>query len=426
MTTQFLPARELDVYRNTTYVGKLMQNTAGSLSFAYDSEFLQNSDTAISISLPLGIDPFDGDVVKAFFSGLLPEESVRTRLARFLGLSDKNAFSLLQAVGGECAGALALYPAGEKPSQPNTHDIEVLDDKKLVEILDIIKRQPFLAGDDGLRLSLAGAQDKLAVSIKDGHITLMKNGQPTTHILKPVIDHVTDSVHNEFFCMRLAKLVGLDVPLADMRFVRDTPYYIVERYDRIKQKDGSITRIHQEDFCQAMGILPELKYEREGSPTISQCQQIITRHSAQPAADQIKFLDMVIFNYLIGNADAHGKNFSLLYRGVKPVLAPAYDLLSTTIYPQLSAKMAMKIGGKYDPDMIFLRHWHRLVPETKAAQSALNKRLNIMATDTQNKAYALKTELEALGIISSVFAEICAVITKRATRIQKQLENPDS
>lgn len=425
MTKQNIPVRELEVYWNNTYVGKLMQNTAGSLSFTYDQAFLQNSDMAISISLPLQAQPFEGDVVKAFFSGLLPEESVRARLARFLGLSDKNAFALLQAVGGECAGALALFPAGEQPSLPTTHDIEILDDKKLVEILYIIKSQPLLAGDDGLRLSLAGAQDKLAVGFENGHITLMKNGQPTTHILKPVIGHVTDSVHNEFFCMRLAKMVGLDVPFADMHFVNGTPYYIVERYDRTRQKDGGITRIHQEDFCQAMGILPELKYEREGGPTIAQCQQIITRHSAQPAADQIKLLDMVIFNYLIGNADAHGKNFSLLYHGIKPVLAPAYDLLSTTIYPQLSAKMAMKIGGKYDPDITFLRHWHRLVPETRAAQTALNKRLYTLSNDTLEKAYALKDELEKLGVTSPVFADICAVIQKRTTRVKNQLDKPE-
>src|SRR5690606_35236640 len=161
--------------------------------------------------------------------------------------SDKNSFALLQAVGGECAGALALSPAGEHPTPIDGNDFETLDDARLAEILAMIKRRPFLVGDD-LRLSLAGAQDKLAVGFENGHVLLMQGGQPTTHILKPVIDRVTDSAHNELFCMRLAKMVGLDVPFADIHFVNDTPYYIVERYDRVRQADGTVMRIHQEDF----------------------------------------------------------------------------------------------------------------------------------------------------------------------------------
>jgi len=413
-------ARALDVYWDTALVGRLMQNAAGSLSFAYDPGFLHSAAAGISISLPLQDILFEGDVVKAFFSGLLPEESVRIRLAQYLGVSDKNAFALLQAVGGECAGALALYPRGEQPAPAGVNNIETLDDARLAEILVLIKRRPFLAGDN-LRLSLAGAQDKLAVGFENGHVLLMKNGQPTTHILKPVIDRVTDSAHNELFCMRLAKMVGLDVPFADIHFVNDSPYYIVERYDRVRQRDGTVTRVHQEDFCQALGILPEIKYEREGGPSIAKCQRVILDHAARPAADQIKLLHIVIFNYLIGNADAHSKNFSLLYRGQKPELAPAYDLLSTAIYPDLSPKMAMKIGGKYEPNDVFLRHWHRLVPETKAAQSAMNKQLKAIAASTIENALVLKKTLEDQGLRSPVFANICKVIEDRAGRIQNHL-----
>jgi serine/threonine-protein kinase HipA len=413
-------ARALDVYWDKALAGRLMQNAAGSLSFAYDPDFLQTAQAGISISLPPQEGVFVGDVVKAFFSGLLPEESVRMRLAQYLGVSDKNAFALLQAVGGECAGALALYPAGESPAPVDVNDFETLDDARLAEILAMIKRRPFLVGDD-LRISLAGAQDKLAVGFENKHVLLMTGGQPTTHILKPIIDRVTDSAHNELFCMRLAKMAGLDVPFADIHFVNDTPYYIVERYDRVRQADGSIAHIHQEDFCQALGILPELKYEREGGPSIAKCRQVILDHAARPAADQIKFLEIVIFNYLIGNADAHGKNFSLLYRGHKPELAPAYDLLSTAIYPDLSSKMAMKIGGKYEPDDVFLRHWHRLIPDTKAAQSAMNKQLKTITESTIENALVLKETLEAKGLRSPVFADICQVIEDRAKGVINQV-----
>jgi serine/threonine-protein kinase HipA len=327
----------------------------------------------------------------------------------------------LREVGGECAGALALYPAGEQSTAAHTDDAEILDDARLSEILSLIKRRPMLAGDNGYRLSLAGAQDKLAVGFSDGKITLLKGGQPTTHILKPVIDRIADSVHNELFCMRLAGQVGIDVPFADIHFVNETPYYLVARYDRTVQPEGSVMRIHQEDFCQALGVLPELKYEREGGPSIARCQSVITQYVAQPAADQIKLLEMVIFNYLIGNADAHGKNFSLLYRGTKPELAPAYDLLSTAVYSELSEKMAMKIGSKYKPNEVMLRHWHSLVPDTKASKAALNRQLKIVSTRAVEEALALKKVLHDQGITSPIFDSISKIVEMRSGRLLAQL-----
>ena len=411
--------RILDVYLKDDSVGQLKQNQSGVLTFTYSEAYISKAQIGLSISLPLQFKTFKGNVVKAFFSGLLPEESVRDRLASYLGLSRKNPFALLESVGGDCAGALTLYPQGERPIGQITGHIEVLDNTKLREILDLIKHRPMLAGDDGYRLSLAGAQDKLVVGFKDGHVLLIRNGAPTTHILKPVINHVKDSVHNELFCMYLAKRVGLNVPEASLHFVGDRPYYLVARYDRRQLEDGTVERIHQEDFCQALGIVPEMKYEREGGPSIAKCQGVIGTHVAHPAADQIKLLDMIIFNYLIGNADAHGKNFSLLYRGAKPELAPAYDLLSTAIYPDLSEKMAMKIGGKYKPGDVCLRHWHRLVPDTKAAQSALNKQLKSMTEKIQENVILLKEQLKSDGIVSSVFDDIGILINRRVRRIHE-------
>jgi serine/threonine-protein kinase HipA len=416
-----MSTRLLDVYWNDDLTGQLAQDRSGLLSFTYDTDFLQRAATGISLSLPLREAPYEGEEVRAFFSGLLPEESVRARLAAVLGVSEKNTFALLREVGGECAGALALYPEGERPAIAPTDDAEVLDDARLSEILALIKRRPMLAGDDGYRLSLAGAQDKLAVGFIDGKVILLKGGQPTTHILKPIIDRITDSVHNELFCMRLAKQIGIEAPFADIHFVNDTPYYLVERYDRAVQDDGTVTRIHQEDFCQALGIPPELKYEREGGPSIARCQNVIALHAARPAADQIKLFEMVIYNYLIGNADAHGKNFSLLYRQAKPELAPAYDLLSTAVYPDLSEKMAMKIGSKYKPSEVFLRHWQSVVPNTKAAQAALGRQLKAMTQKTVAEAHALKRSLQEQSISSPIFEQICNVIEARGVRILVQL-----
>ena len=409
-------SRMLDVYLQDVLVGCLEQINNGDLAFTYDTDYLETASYGISLSMPLSAESYKGPQVKAFFSGLLPEESVRDRLAKYLGLSEKNSFALLEAVGGDCAGALALYPYGDQPPK-TSDDVEVLDDKRLREVLDLIKRRPMLVGDDGYRLSLAGAQDKLAVGFKDGHIVLIKGGAPTTHILKPMIERVKDSAHNELFCMKLAKMVGLDVPEASLHFVGDLPYYLVERYDRQIGEDGVIIRIHQEDFCQALGIAPDIKYEREGGPTITACQDVIARYAARPAADRIKLLNIVLFNYLVGNSDAHGKNFSLLYKGKKPELAPAYDVLSTAIYPDLSEKMAMKIGGKYKPEHVFLRHFHRLIHDTKAAQSAMNRQIKTMIEKMMYAAPSLKASLVEDRVVSDVFDKIIATIEERAKRL---------
>ncbi len=411
-------SRILDVYLHDALAGQLVQGKGGALSFAYDGAYVEGGKLAVSISMPLQEQVYDGTQVRAFFSGLLPDDIVRHRLAKYLGVSEKNPFSLLEVIGGECAGALSLYPEGDKPSASTDADIEVLDDQNLKEILDLLRRRPLLAGDDGLRLSLAGAQDKIAVGMKDGKIALVKGHTPTTHILKPLIEDVKDSVHNEVFCMRLAAMMGIDVPSVEIRWLGDTPYFLIERYDRVKTGAGEIQRLHQEDFCQAMGIMPDIKYEREGGPSVADCQEVLRENSTRPAVDNLRFLERVIFNYLIGNADAHGKNFSLLYTNAKPQLAPAYDLLCTKVYPELSVRMAMKIGKKYKPDDVFLRHWNRLVPDTKAAHKNLGNQLEKMADNCVIKSEELRLKFESQGVKSEIFDGIITVIKSRANHIK--------
>lgn len=414
-------SRVLDVYLQDFYAGQLVQNDFGVLVFTYDKIYVEQKKLALSLSLPLRVEPYEGNEAKAFFSGVLPDDIVRHRLARYLGVSEKNPFALLEAIGGECAGALSLYPEGQEPLKIKDEDREVLDDRKLKEILDLLKSRPLLAGEDGLRLSLAGAQDKIAIGLKDGKIVLIRGATPTTHILKPIISDVQDSVHNELFCTRLAKLVGIDVPHAEIHFLNGTPYFLIERYDREKDSNGLVRRLHQEDFCQALSIMPEMKYEREGGPSVSQGIALLQRNSITPAVDQLRFLDLLIFNYIIGNADAHGKNFSLLYKNLKPTLSPAYDLLCTAVYEEFSAKMAMKIGGKYRPEDVLLRHWHRLIPEGKAAERSLEKQLKRMAISCLEKAHDLKKTFIADGLKSPIIGKICMIVSNRVTHIMREL-----
>jgi serine/threonine-protein kinase HipA len=234
-----------------------------------------------------------------------------------------------------------------------------------------------MAGEQGVRLSLAGAQDKLPVRIQDDHIYLPLATSPSTHLLKPAIEQFESIVVNEALCMDLARRSGLQTAETFVRTVDDIEFLVVKRYDREVYESGEPVRLHQEDFCQALGLAPEHKYQNEGGPSLLQCVQLIRETSAVPAVDLAAFMDGVIFNYLVGNNDAHGKNFSLIHRpdasgGTR--LAPFYDLVCTVYYPDLSSKMAMKLGGEYDCDKVMRRHFEKLASETGLGKAYMIRR----------------------------------------------------
>jgi serine/threonine-protein kinase HipA len=240
-----------------------------------------------------------------------------------------------------------------------------------------------MAGEDGIRLSLAGAQDKIAVRVDNGAISIPRGSAPSTHVLKPAVETYEGVVYNEAFCMSLAAACGLNVAPVTIGRVADIDYLLAQRYDRIRNEQGGVARLHQEDFCQALGVPSEIKYQSEGGPNLATCFGLIRDVSTAPALDVIALFDAVIFNLLIGNHDAHAKNFSLLYRPDGSVrLAPLYDLVSTIYYPELTNKMAMKLGGEAKSDRILPAHLERFakdaglgVAPTLTRVSALDERL---------------------------------------------------
>jgi serine/threonine-protein kinase HipA len=408
----------LDVWFAETKAGALSQDDGGALSFSYDPQYRAAKEPrAISFSMPLQDAPYADRVVRPFFSGLLPDEGARQRLAGALGISAGNAFGLLEVIGGECAGALSLYPAGQIPPAPDDDGVEILSTERLEEIIGKLRDRPLLGGEEGVRLSLAGAQDKLAVCVEGEEIGLAKGGRPTTHILKPFMQALEGTVENELFCLRLAARLKLPVPAVQMRRAGNVSFLLVERYDRRRHEDGSITRLHQEDFCQALSVPPELKYEEEGGPGTLASLGLIDRATARPAADRLNFIRMMIFHYLVGNADAHAKNYALLYRGRVPDLAPLYDVVCTAAYPRLAKKLAMAIGDRAVPDTIDLKQWLTLVPETRGAQRLLVKHMGDIAGQIRAEADRLVVELKAEGISHDILKEIRAVIETRATHL---------
>jgi serine/threonine-protein kinase HipA len=414
----------LDVWFDDAKAGALSQDAGGVLSYSYDRDYLSGPEPrAISLSMPLQDAPYADRVVRPFFSGLLPDEGSRQRLAGALGISAGNAFGLLEVIGGECAGALSLYPAGQTPPSSDDDGIETLSPERLEEILGKLRERPLLGGEEGVRLSLAGAQDKLAVCVAGEDIGLAKGGRPTTHILKPFIQALDGTVENELFCLRLAARLKLAVPAVEMRRVGAISFLLVERYDRLLHKDGSITRLHQEDFCQALSVPPELKYEEEGGPGIQSSINLIDRATARPAADRLSFIRMLILHYLVGNADAHGKNYALLYRERVPDLAPLYDVVCTAAYPRLAKKLAMAIGGRSVPDTIHLKHWLTLVPDTKGAQRLLVRDMADLAGRIRGEADRLLVEFEHAGIAHDILKAIRAIIETRANHLLRMTDD---
>ncbi len=414
--------RTLNVYLFDHLVGVLTQ-TAGKITFRYDIDWLNHPDRRVlSCSLPLQTDPYDDDQCRPFFAGLLPEGQLRKLLMRQFQLSDGNAFGLLNEIGGECAGAVTLSNTTLPRSANENADIRWLDEVELAKLLDELPQRPMLAGDDGMRLSLAGAQDKLPVVADGGRVGLAMNGTPSTHILKSAITTLDDSVDNEAFCLALANAVGISAARATICHTEKHKFLLVKRYDRIKSADGRLHRLHQEDFCQALGHPSDAKYQHEGGPALNDCFNLIRQVTRPSAPAVLQLLDYIFFNTMIGNHDAHAKNFSLLYTSARPTLAPLYDALCTASYSELTNKMAMKIGSQYTFKGTMPRHWEQFAEANGLAPAQTKKRLATLAGVLPVKARQLLSQSETHQFEhSQVLDRILGIIDQRCTTTLRRL-----
>ena len=345
----------LIVLYNTLIVGTIDPGGENTMRFTYSDGWKKaGTGFPISQSLPFSEEYTKGKEDHRFFANLLPEAGAREAACRALGISPDNDFELLAAIGGECAGALRIVP--ENLIENETEEYEEISPETIQKAVHSRISYLRLNLEGKLRLSLAGAQDKWPVLYRDGKLYWPKGGAPSTHILKLSNHDFEGLTWNEGYSTFLTARLG--VPCVEV-LVKDG-YTLTERYDRVITESGTIRRIHQEDFCQALGYPSYIKYESEKGPSLQDCIAMVRRTSSVPAADALVLLRWNIGNLLLGNSDGHAKNLSILYTEGGPKLAPLYDIVCTRIYPGISRNIAIAIGGSFDPGQIGLKEWNNL------------------------------------------------------------------
>lgn len=324
----------LAVWLNGLQVATITERRPGRLQLTYTEDALRRFPGGIpllSLSLPVTSEPFASGVTTAFLDGLLPEGNARLVLAADFKVRADDTFGLARAIGRDCAGALILVPAEDgPPASDTTSTAEPLTEEALVSLVTNLRNAP-LGASDRVRLSLAGVQEKLLLTkLPDGRWGRPVDGTPSTHILKPELAEYPESVENEAFCMRMARHLGLPAAEVATETVAGRPLLVVARYDRVINAAGAVQRLHQEDFCQATKRKPDRKYQDAGGPSLVEMARILA--DLDHESPRI-LLAAVTLNVIVGNGDAHGKNFSLLHDADGRIrLAPLYDVISTAIY----------------------------------------------------------------------------------------------
>lgn len=385
-----MSVRDLEVQLNGTRIGTLWQDGKGYLFFAYGAEYLNRRDARpLSHSLPLRAEPYEERECHPFFAGLLPDSEITRRaLGDRLQVSKDDDFGLLSSLGRDCAGAVVIAEPG-KISAVRRPWLEPLNAEVLAQMIADLPHRPLFAEEGDVMLSLAGAHDKAAVFVGyDGIVQLPHGGHPSSHILKVDIKGLPNSIRTECFCLKVAKDMGLKPPGAQLRQAGPHVFMLIARYDRETRVDASgrllsIVRLHQEDFCQARAILPRMKYESKGGPSLADMFATLRDVCHTPAREIPRLLDFVFFNFLIGNPDSHAKNYSILYREAGAEIAPIYDINNAVAfrqhYKEQRARFAQSIGGEFDPNLVTPAHWDSFSAQIGASRNLVRQRLLGMA-----------------------------------------------
>lgn len=331
-----MSADRLAVWLYGDWIATIVRDSGGRPRLRYTEEAFAKYELGVpllTLALPLVDREYPQGVVRTFLDGLLPEGAAREVIATDLRLAPEDTFGLIEALGRDCAGALVIQPDGAvAPKRPTTRQAQRLDETELADLVRHLRSAPLGIGPK-VRVSLGGVQEKLLLArMPDDRWGSPVDGTPSTHILKPEIRGYPGSVENEAFCMRVAKYLGFEVANVETTEIAGRRMIVVERYDRIVAADGTVVRVHQEDLCQAMGKHPREKYQVDGGPSLKAIADVLAPTVAVGAALE-RLLEATVLSVMLGNGDAHAKNFSLIHKDNGALqLAPLYDLMCTLAY----------------------------------------------------------------------------------------------
>ena len=415
-----MAARQLVVLMAGRRLGTLIMDRYGRLQLDYDEAYLvEASSTPLSTSMPLSGRTWRGKVLVAFLQGLLPDNGdVRDRWAARFGVATGSPFVLLSHVGEDCAGA-AQFVRPERLGSLGPGGVRWLDDEALRDRLEQLRNDPadWLGTDSKGQFSLAGAQAKFALIKQDGRWGEPYGAVPTTQIIKPPAGQYADRDLNEHLCLSAAASAGLVVARSSLVTFGDERAVAVERYDRVRTPEGW-ARVHQEDFCQALGVPPERKYQSEGGPGTRDIARLLRRLLPGEEGDRalVDFVDAVAFNWLAGGTDAHAKNFSLLLSGSQVRLAPLYDLVSALPYatrpgePRRSGQirgnlnLAMKVGANREVSLVRREDWEAFAAEVGVSGDLVLGRVEALAERVPD-AFAVAASTDSVTAAGSKLPE---------------------
>jgi serine/threonine-protein kinase HipA len=415
----------LPVFFETRPVGRVEVVETGA-RFVYDDTWLSlRGAFPISVTMPRRREPYGPEVILPWAANLLPESQGLQAVSQLLGRSPGDVIGILSEMGRDTAGALSIGRPGTAVVTGRWRAVERPED--LERIIEELPSKPFLAGEDGVSMSLAGGQTKLGVAWDGQRIHIPVDGAPSTHILKPDTKVLWGGVQNEAFCLTLARRIGLTVPTVTAGTAGARSYILVERYDR-RHVDGRWRRLHQEDFCQAFGKPPVAKYQSNQSgiagPSLKDMFSVPRKY--MNAEETSRLLDMVIVNVICCNTAAHAKNYSLLIRSSDFSMAPLYDVMCAEVFDNVTKNMAQKIAGKSRGDHLRGRHWRRFASECGLNPKGVLRRVGQLSDAVMAESDAAMKEVEAMpGGNHPTLDRVRAAVARRALHIKQQLAEVD-
>lgn len=418
--------KELLVLLGEAHAGILRQDARASLTLEYEQAWCDDPNASpVSVSMPLAKRVHRGDALLAYLWGLLPDNDViLDAWAKRFNVSARNVFGLLTHVGEDCAGAVRFVA----PERIETLAARVrgkvrwLDEREIATRLRALRNDEsaWRAATDSGQFSLGGAQPKTALFFDGKRWGIPSGRTPTTHILKPGAGHLAGHAENEHFCLALAGELGLPVARSEVVRFEDEIAIVLERYDR--QRVGSaVLRVHQEDCCQALGVLPLRKYESEGGPGARSIAEMLAERSRRAREDIDTFITALAFNWAIAGTDAHAKNYSILIGKRGEIrLAPLYDIASFlpyTAHGLRKLKLAMKIGGKYRLHEIGVHAWNKFAAELGRDPDQIRAMLQSLCAELPDRARDVVKREKAAGLNHPILVALNEGVQRRAKEL---------